>query len=120
MLEGRSAFAFAAVSAVTLTVLGMTLIALHGLPLRYKHQQLALSSPSATALPGRAGSCFLESGGVAAQPRNAENCPTLNPSRNNYILIGDSGAARLWNGLQKAFPTKSPYTRSWGWGEQPN
>ena len=32
MLKGRSAFAFAAVSAVILTVLGVTLLALHGLP----------------------------------------------------------------------------------------
>jgi peptidoglycan/LPS O-acetylase OafA/YrhL len=36
MLKGRSAFAFAAVSAVMLTVLGVTLIALRGLPFRYK------------------------------------------------------------------------------------
>jgi peptidoglycan/LPS O-acetylase OafA/YrhL len=44
MLKGRSAFAFAAVSAVILTVLGVTLVALHRPPFRYTQQQLALAA----------------------------------------------------------------------------
>ena len=48
MLKGSSAFAFAAVSAVMLTVLGVTLVALRGLPLRYTRGHVFSSSISAT------------------------------------------------------------------------
>lgn len=48
MLKGRSAFAFAAASAAILTVLGVSLAAVHHLPFRYRQQQLALSSLAAT------------------------------------------------------------------------
>ncbi len=48
MLKGHSAFAFAAVSAVMLAVLGVTLVAFHGLHLRYAHRHTRSSSIGAT------------------------------------------------------------------------
>jgi peptidoglycan/LPS O-acetylase OafA/YrhL len=104
MLKGRSAFAFAAVSAVMLTVLGVTLVALHGLSLRYTHRQLALSSYTGNALPGRSGSRFIESGGVASKPHDPGNCLHQDPSRKNYLFTADRDAAQLWYGLHKVFP----------------
>jgi hypothetical protein len=104
MLKGRSAFAFAAVSAVMLTVLGGTLVALHGLSLRYKQRELALASYTGTALPGRSGSRFIESGAAASKPHDPGNCLHQDPPRKNYLFTADRDAAQLWYGLQKVFP----------------
>ena len=104
MLKGASAFKFAAVSAGLLAVLGVGILALHGLPSRYTHQQLALASYIDTDVPGRSGTCFIESGGATTKTYDAADCLRQDPSRKNYLLIGDSHAAQLWYGLHNVFP----------------
>jgi peptidoglycan/LPS O-acetylase OafA/YrhL len=104
MLKGGSAFGFAAASAALLTVMGLGLVASHGLPSRYTQRQLALASYIDTAFPARSGTCFMETGGSATKPYDAEDCLRQDPSRKNYLLVGDSHAAQLWYGLQQTFP----------------
>jgi hypothetical protein len=67
MLKGRSAFAFAAVSAVMLTVLGVTLLAFHGLP------SANAAAPSPEAFPLKANDF---SGNAFAKPDD-RSCPIL-------------------------------------------
>jgi peptidoglycan/LPS O-acetylase OafA/YrhL len=107
MLKGASAFRFAAVSTGLLTALGVSILALHGLPSRYTHQELTLASYINTDVPARSGTCFIESGGAGRKPYDAENCLRQDPSKKNYLLIGDSHAAQLWYGLHNTFPNMS-------------
>jgi peptidoglycan/LPS O-acetylase OafA/YrhL len=102
MLNGANAFRFAAGSAVALASLGCTLIISHGLPSRYSQRQLVLASYLGNTAPGQEGVCSIESGAGAAF--NVAHCLHQDPSRKNYLLIGDSHAAHLWYGLQKTFP----------------
>ena len=104
LLRGNAAFRFAGISAAVLTAMGLLLLALHGLPSRYSPQQLALVSNIDNAFSAREGTCFIESGVSKARHLDAEDCLRQDPSRKNYLLIGDSHAAHLWSGLQKVFP----------------
>lgn len=104
MLKGTSAFQFAAGSAAVLTITGLAILALHGLPSRYTPQQLALASYIDTDFPARSGTCFIESGGPTTRRYDAEDCLRQDPARKNYLLIGDSHAAQLWYGLHSTFP----------------
>jgi peptidoglycan/LPS O-acetylase OafA/YrhL len=102
MLKGASAFRFAAASAAVLTVFASTILVSHGLPSRYSQRQLALASYVDYTAPGQEGVCSIESGGGAKF--NVSHCLHQDPSKKNYLLIGDSHAAHLWYGLQKTFP----------------
>ena len=104
MLKGASAFQFAAGSAVVLAMVAVGILALHGLPSRYTNQQLVLASYIDTEFPARSGTCFIESGGATTKPYDAADCLRQDPSRKNYLLIGDSHAAQLWYGLKNVFP----------------
>jgi peptidoglycan/LPS O-acetylase OafA/YrhL len=104
ILKGNAAFRFAGISAAVLTVLGVLLVALHGLPSRYSRQQLALVSNIDNAFSVREGTCFIETGVSVAKRIDAADCLRQDPSRKNFLLIGDSHAAHLWYGLQKVFP----------------
>jgi peptidoglycan/LPS O-acetylase OafA/YrhL len=103
VLKGHAAFRFAGISAAVLTVMGLLLIALHGLPTRYSRQQLAIVSNIDNAFSAREGTCFLEAGVSVAKRIDVADCLRQDPSRKNVLLIGDSHAAHLWYGLQKVF-----------------
>jgi peptidoglycan/LPS O-acetylase OafA/YrhL len=103
-LRGASAFQFAGASAAVLVVFGLALLSFHGLPSRYTRQQLALAAYIDSDVPARSGTCFLESGGLSTPHYDATDCLRKDPSRKNYLLIGDSHAAQLWYGLHTVFP----------------
>jgi peptidoglycan/LPS O-acetylase OafA/YrhL len=102
MLKGASAFRFAAGSAAVLAGFAGVILISHGLPFRYSQRQLVLASYLDNTAPGQEGVCSIESGGPAKF--DATRCLHQDPSRKNYLLIGDSHAAHLWYGLQKTFP----------------
>jgi peptidoglycan/LPS O-acetylase OafA/YrhL len=102
MLKGAYAFRFAAGSAAVLAGIACTIIVSHGFPFRYSQRQLVLASYLDNTAPGQEGVCSIESGGPAKF--DVEHCLHQDPSRKNYLLIGDSHAAHLWYGLQKTFP----------------
>jgi peptidoglycan/LPS O-acetylase OafA/YrhL len=102
MLKGASAFRFAGASAAILAVFGCTILVSHGLPSRYSQRQLVLASYVDYTAPGQEGVCSIEPGGPAKF--NVAHCLHQDPSKKNYLLIGDSHAAHLWYGLQKTFP----------------
>ena len=104
ILKGNAAFLFAGLSAAALTVLGVLLIALHGLPSRYSRQQLAIVSNIDNAFSAREGTCFLQAGVSIGKHYDAADCLRQDATRKNYLLIGDSHAAADWYGIQKVFP----------------
>jgi SGNH domain (fused to AT3 domains) len=104
MLKGASAFRFAAGSASLLALFACAILASHGLPFRYSHRQLALASYVDKTAPGREGTCLIESGQATTPIYDAADCLRQDPSKKNYLLIGDSHAAHLWYGLHNTFP----------------
>ena len=104
MLQGASAFRFAAASTALLSLLAVGILALQGLPARYSQRELALASYLGNTAPGQEGTCSIEPGGAAPATYDAAQCLHQDPSRKNYLLMGDSHAAHLWHGLHNTFP----------------
>jgi len=104
MLKGAAAFRFAAGSGALLALFACVILATHGLPFRYSQRQLALASYVDLTAPGREGTCSVESGGPTTPTYDAAHCLLQDPSKKNYLLLGDSHAAHLWYGLHRTFP----------------
>ena len=104
MLKGASAFRFAAGSAALLALFACVILATHGLPSRYSQRELALAAYVDYTAPGQEGVCSIESSGPTAPTFNAAHCMQQDPSKKNYLIIGDSHAAHLWYGLKNTFP----------------
>jgi peptidoglycan/LPS O-acetylase OafA/YrhL len=103
-LTGATAFQFAGGTAAVMLACGLAILTFHGLPSRYTSRQLALAAYLDSDVPARSGTCFLESGGLTTPRYDATNCLRQDPSKKNYLLIGDSHAAQLWYGLHTIFP----------------
>jgi peptidoglycan/LPS O-acetylase OafA/YrhL len=88
--------------ASALALCGLVLI-LGGAPFRFSHRVVAIGAylgyDPTTAF--RDGHCFLSGN---RQKLDLQTCMQLDPSRPNYLLVGDSHAAHLWYGLSKSMP----------------
>jgi peptidoglycan/LPS O-acetylase OafA/YrhL len=104
MLRGASAFRFAGACTMVLAAIGLGILAFRGFPSRYTAAEVAISSYLDSAVPARSGSCFIESGQAVAEKFDVADCMHQDPSRKNYLLIGDSHAAHVWYGLHTVFP----------------
>ena len=94
----RLALGSALASMTVVGALGATALALNGAPYRFPPSVVAIGSylgydPAAAF---RAGRCYL---GANRQTFDTKTCLTKDPTRPNYLLIGDSHAAQLWLGL---------------------
>ena len=94
----RLALGGALASMAVVGALGATAIALGGAPYRFPPSVVAIGSylgydPAAAF---RAGRCYL---GANRETFDTKTCLTKDPTRPNYLLIGDSHAAQLWLGL---------------------
>jgi len=79
------------------------LIAAGGLPFRFPARVVSIASylaydPSAAFRSGR---CYLATN---RQRLDIDTCMAHDPTRPNYLLVGDSHAAHLWLGLSSAMP----------------
>jgi peptidoglycan/LPS O-acetylase OafA/YrhL len=101
----------ATVGAGAAIMAGMSLLALAAIPLNpaiwnYPPQTTKILSymndPGASMRPG---TCFLFSGANGFKFFNAPTCLNTDPTRKNYLLIGDSHAADIWSGLAKDNPS---------------
>ena len=101
-LEGAAAFKFATASGMALAIVGLGILALHGLPSRYTPEEVEISSYMEREAPYRLGTCFIASG-KTAKDFDTSTCLHTDPSKKNYLLIGDSHAAQLWYGLDTVF-----------------
>ncbi|MBS0419119.1 MAG: acyltransferase [Proteobacteria bacterium] len=98
-------YRFALAGAAALVISASALWATNGLPWRFQPQVARAASyleydPRPVS---RAGTCFFEAEYSHADI-DPEVCLHFDPTRKNYLLIGDSHAAHLWYGLAKEFP----------------
>jgi peptidoglycan/LPS O-acetylase OafA/YrhL len=101
-------FRFAAVGAVVLLILGISIVATGGLPSRFPAEAVRVAtfletSDATTKRQYRVGTCFLTSKDEY-ESFNPSVCLQQDSHRRNDLLIGDSHAAQLWYGLSVAFP----------------
>jgi peptidoglycan/LPS O-acetylase OafA/YrhL len=88
--------------ASALALCGLVLIA-GGAPFRFPERVVAIGAYLAydSSSAFRAGHCFLATN---RQQIDVQTCMKQDPTRPNYLLIGDSHAAHLWFGLALAMP----------------
>lgn len=103
-VSGRALIGWTAAGvAVLLAAAGATLAA-KGFPQRFDDRALAyggeLQRPHGAGY--RIGPCFVSGGPVENYRR--DQCLTPDPARPDWLLVGDSHAAHLWQGLQAANP----------------
>ncbi len=99
-LAGAGAFRFAAVSSLALVALGFAGILLHGLPARFPADAVAVGNYVDEPVNYRLGTCMV----LRVQDFKPDPCLREDPTKPNWLLIGDSHAAAQWQGLVKAFP----------------
>ncbi len=99
-LRGAGAFRFAAVSSGALVLLGVGALALHGLPGRFPPAAIAVGSFVDQKVNYRVGTCMV----IRARDFRPDPCLKEDPSRPNWLLIGDSHAGAQWQGLVRAYP----------------
>ena len=102
----RPLFATAAAAVVVLGGIGLSFGLLQGLPNRFSPPALAiLAQMQRTNEPVnyfRSGVCFLDREDKV-DFLTSKGCLQTDPSRPDYLLIGDSYAAHLWYGLSQRF-----------------
>jgi peptidoglycan/LPS O-acetylase OafA/YrhL len=91
--------------ASALALCGLALI-FGGAPFRFPDRVVAIGAylaydPSAAF---RSGQCYLSTN---RQRIDVQTCLKLDPTRPNYLLVGDSHAAHLWFGLSSAMPEEN-------------
>lgn len=106
LAKGTSRLAiFGATSAAMLSTVGLCgmVILLSGAPSRFPQRVVEIGSFLAydSSAAFRTGRCFLS---TSRQRLDTETCLKLDPTRPNYLLVGDSHAAQLWSGLSQAIP----------------
>lgn len=96
---------FQLAAAVTCLVLaaGLAGVLSRGFPARYTEAELSVASFTDDGHEWRTDRCFLVPGSATRDDFSSE-CLSVDPHRKNYLLIGDSHAAQLWQGLTKAYP----------------
>ena len=99
----RIALGGALASVTAVVALGTTALALDGAPFRFTQPVVTIGSylaydPTAAF---RSGHCYLTAN---RETYDTKTCLTKDPTRPNYLLIGDSHAAQLWLGLHEVLP----------------
>jgi peptidoglycan/LPS O-acetylase OafA/YrhL len=98
----RSLFVMAGSGTLSVILIGLAGWTAHGFPERYSAHELQIASVMDFDSYNmfRAGKCFLLSQQSQAF---ADECLQEDPSKPNYLLLGDSHAAELWFGLHNVF-----------------
>ena len=96
-------FRIAGTSTAAVLALALVGYGFNGFPGRYSQHDLQIASflNYDSIAMNRVGRCFL----IDSSPGPfAPECLELDPSRPNYLLLGDSHAAQLWWGLETVYP----------------
>lgn len=115
-IERRPLFAPAAVMIVLLLSSGAVIYA-SGFPGRFPSRAVQVASflapPGASNL-GQLGDCVITEGNRAAVFDNS-HCLQRTPGKETYLLLGDSHAGSLWDGLKTSLPSSNvPLAAVWG------
>jgi peptidoglycan/LPS O-acetylase OafA/YrhL len=106
-LTGRPLFTLAGAVMAMFFLVALTSLRMEGFPRRFSQaslQMAALSDMTEFSKATRGGVCFV--GGTRDHFENFDTntCLREDPSKKNYLLLGDSKAAMLYPGLSKALP----------------
>jgi len=108
-LAGSQLFATAAAVMLVCVFFSSLVLSSRGLPVRFSAQtnQIASYLDRGNAFENaekamRWGTCFLDQNKVTTF--NLDPCLHEDPSRKNYLLLGDSHAAALWLGISESLP----------------
>ncbi len=99
-LNGVRAFQFAGLSITLLTAVGIAMVGLHGMPRRFPAEASRVAAYVDEPMNYRIDSCMV----IKTSDFEPDPCLRMDPTRQNWLLLGDSHAAALWQGLVKALP----------------
>jgi peptidoglycan/LPS O-acetylase OafA/YrhL len=116
-VERRPLFALATAVMVLLFLCSGSVIYARGFQGRFPRRAVEvasfLSPPGASTL-GQLGDCAITQGNRATVFDNS-HCLQTDPGRDTYLLIGDSHAGALWDGLKTSLPGSNvPLAAVWG------
>ncbi|HEY0758116.1 MAG TPA: acyltransferase family protein [Acidisarcina sp.] len=98
----RLVFTYSALSALAVTAIGLVLLVSHGFPRRYSPDVISMANylDYEPGQPFREHSCFLRTQDSIDQLTRS-GCLRTQPGKANVLLLGNSHAAHLWEGLSQ-------------------
>jgi peptidoglycan/LPS O-acetylase OafA/YrhL len=101
-LSGAPLFGAACASSFLVTAFALGMLLTQGFPSRFPSEAVRVASylDYGTKDEYREGSCFLLPS-AKSETFDSETCLRQDPTKKNYLLVGDSHAAALWYGLAK-------------------
>jgi len=115
-VERQPLFAFSAAVMVALVALSGVVISAGGFPSRFPNRAVQVASfrLPPDSMIGQLGDCAIT---VSNQTTVFEDghCLRINPTKETYLLLGDSHAYSLWNGLKASLPDSNVLlAAAWG------
>lgn len=115
-ISRRPLFAFAASAIAALVIASGTVIYAHGFQGRFPSRAVQVASfrPPPDSIIGQLGDCVITEGNRATVFEN-HGCLQVGGGKSTYLLLGDSHAAALWDGLKTSLPgVNVPLAAAWG------
>lgn len=120
-IERRPLFALSAATVVVLLAFSGAVIEAHGFRTRFPSKAVQVASyltPSGSDTLGQLGDCVI-SGRNRASVFARADCIHVTPGKRAFLLVGDSHAGALWQGLQASLPD-SDIALAAVWGCRPS
>ena len=109
-------FAFSAAVMVALVVVSGVVISANGFPTRFPSRAVQLASfrLPPDSMIGQLGACAITEENQTSVFEDG-HCLRVDPSKETYLLLGDSHAYSLWNGLKTSLPNSNVLlAAAWG------
>lgn len=115
-IERQPLFAFSAAVMVALVALSGMVISANGFPSRFPSRavQVAAFRLPPDSMIGQLGDCVITERNQTTVFEEGQ-CLRIDPSKETYLLLGDSHAYSLWNGLKASLPNSNVLlAAAWG------
>jgi len=115
-IERRPLFAFSAAVMVALIALSGMVIFANGFPGRFPSRAVQVASfrVPPDSMIGQLGDCVITEGNQTTVLEDG-HCLDIDPAKKTYLLLGDSHAYSLWNGLKASLPNSNVLlAAAWG------
>jgi len=115
-IERKPLFAFSAAVVVALVAFSGVVISAHGFPRRFPSRAVQVASfrLPPNSMIGQLGDCVITEKNQTMVFEDG-HCLDIDPSKKSYLLLGDSHAYSLWNGLKTSLPNSNVLlAAAWG------